>query len=93
MRRVYVSLVALGFLGAMVGCHVSGVCDCTGPGNPCTTYGGLGAPLVPTQWSPVAGMPGGEPARPMPKAEGKEVDAGKGAPAAEKIAPPIDAGK
>jgi hypothetical protein len=93
MRRLYVSLAAFGFLGAMVGCHTAGVCDCAGPGSPCTTYGGLGAPIVPTQWSPVATMPGGEPARAMPKAEGQVIDAGKTAPAPEKLIAPADAGK
>ena len=91
MRRLYVSLAVLGFLGVMVGCHTAGVCDCAGPGSPCTTYGGLGAPIIPTQWSPVAVFPGGEPARAMPKAEIKDLDAGK--PVPEKLAPPTELGK
>jgi len=93
MRRLYVSLAAFGFLGVMVGCHTAGVCDCAGPGSPCTTYGGLGMGIVPTQWSPVATMPEVDLARPMPKAEGKEVDAGKDAAAPEKLSPPADLGK
>ncbi|HEV2946625.1 MAG TPA: hypothetical protein VGX70_04575 [Gemmataceae bacterium] len=92
MRRLYFSLAALGFLGAMVGCHTAGVCDCAGPGNPCTTYGGVGAPLVPTQWSPVAALPGAEPARAMPKAEIRDLDAPR-IVAPEKLSPPSDGGK
>jgi hypothetical protein len=93
MRRVYLSLAAIGFLGAMVGCHTAGVCDCAGPGSPCTTYGGLGAPIVPTQWSPVSAMPEVDLARPMPKTDVKAMDAGKATPAAEKLAPPTEVGK
>lgn len=90
MRRFYFSLATLGFLGAMVGCHTAGVCDCAGPGNPCTTYGGVGAAIVPTTWSPIAVLPGGEPARAMPKAEVKEGDQGL---APERLGPPTELGK
>ncbi len=92
MRRLYSSLAIFGLMGTIAGCHTSGVCDCVGPGNPCC-YGNVGLPLAPTQWSPVAVTEAGEPARAMPKAEIKELDAGKPLTAPEKLSPPADSGK
>jgi hypothetical protein len=50
-------------------------------------------PLAPTQWSPLAVSGPGEPARAMPRADIKELDAGKPVIAPENIGPPVDSGK
>jgi hypothetical protein len=80
MRRLYSSLAIFGLMGTIAGCHTSGVCDCIGPGNPCC-YGN------------VAVTEAGEPARAMPRADIRELDAGKPLTAPEKLSPPADSGK
>ena len=92
MRRLYSLLAFLGFVGTIAGCHTAGACDCAGPGNPCC-YGNYGMPLAPTQWTPIAMSGAGEPARAMPRADIREMDAGKPMIAPERIGPPVDTGK
>ena len=47
MRRHLITLAALGFFGAMLGCtHTAGVCDCEQPGGGCCGGGGMG-PTMP----------------------------------------------
>lgn len=45
MRRVFTTLTAAGLLSAALGCchHVSGVCDCAGPGDACCYGHGPGS--------------------------------------------------
>jgi len=50
-------------------------------------------PLAPTQWTPIAMSGAGEPARAMPKADIREMDAGKPVIGPERIGPPVDTGK
>lgn len=60
MRRLYLSVVALGLLGAVLGCnHMHGVCDCDDRG-PCGTYGscpGYGHGELNVSHAPVTEVP------------------------------------
>lgn len=69
MRRLLVSLSALGLLGAIVGCHhTAGCCDCDIPGHQCPGCCGPSAPSgIPMQPALKA-----EPLKEMPKENDKK---------------------
>jgi hypothetical protein len=93
MRRLFVSLTALCFFGALAGCdHTVGICDCVGPGDACVYGHGPGNPITIVDWRALAAAhhPPAPEGAPMPKAETKEPEI---APAPEKIPAPDDKGK